>query len=126
MYINQLADGRLMHSNSWIEADGWSTDAYMLAVTYTKGSNPAVSKDMFICYGSAVRRGMTDYFSSLSKLFVIKKEEKGKTTLCIDGQPRVNATFHTEGKASKAIVNGKPMDVTYNKFGMNVKYFDNK
>lgn len=126
LYINQLADGRLMHSNSWIEADGWSTDAYMLAVTYTKGSNPAVSKDMFICYGSAVRRGMTDYFSSLSKLFVIKKEEKGKTTLCIDGQPRVNATFHTEGKASKAIVNGKPMDVTYNKFGMNVKYFDNK
>ena len=27
IYINQLADGRLMHSNSWIEADGWSTDA---------------------------------------------------------------------------------------------------
>ena len=22
IYINQLADGRLMHSNSWIEADG--------------------------------------------------------------------------------------------------------
>ena len=23
IYINQLADGRLMHSNSWITADGW-------------------------------------------------------------------------------------------------------
>ena len=30
IYINQLADGRLMHNNSWITADGWTTDAYML------------------------------------------------------------------------------------------------
>ena len=29
LYINQLADGRLMHSNSWIMPDGWMTDAYM-------------------------------------------------------------------------------------------------
>ncbi len=33
LYINQLADGRLMHSNSWIMPDGWMTDAYMFAVS---------------------------------------------------------------------------------------------
>ena len=50
LYINQLADGRLMHSNSWIEADGWFTDAYMFAVTYEAGMEPADSKERFICY----------------------------------------------------------------------------
>ncbi len=57
LYINQLADGRLMHSNSWIEADGWQTDAYMFAVTYEEGTDVADSKDFFICHGSALRRG---------------------------------------------------------------------
>lgn len=46
LYINQLADGRLMHSNSWIEADGWTTDAYMFAVTYAEGTDPAETKDI--------------------------------------------------------------------------------
>ncbi len=76
LYINQLADGRLMHSNSWIEADGWTTDAYMFAVTYEEGSNPADSKDIFICYGSALRRGEKTYFSSLAKKTEIVKREK--------------------------------------------------
>ena len=76
LYINQLADGRLMHSNSWIEADGWFTDAYMFAVTYEAGMEPADSKERFICYGSALRRGDVSFFSSLAKLFVIQKEEK--------------------------------------------------
>ena len=47
IYINQLADGRLMHSNSWIEADGWSTDAYMFIVTYPEKSAPADAKEYF-------------------------------------------------------------------------------
>ncbi len=67
LYINQLADGRLMHSNSWIEADGWTTDAYMFAITYEEGTNPADAKDIFICYGSALRRAEKTYFSSLTK-----------------------------------------------------------
>ncbi len=71
LYINQLADGRLMHSNSWIEADGWTTDAYMLAVKYKEGTNPASARDMFVCYGSAVRRSETSYFSSLAKLYLM-------------------------------------------------------
>ena len=59
IYINQLADGRLMHSNSWIEADGWSTDAYMFIVTYPEKSAPADAKEYFIGYGSSLKRGTT-------------------------------------------------------------------
>lgn len=81
LYINQLADGHLMHSNSWIEADGWFTDAYMFAVTYSEGENIAQSKDFFICYGSALRRNEVSYFSSLSKLFVIQKDDNKKMKL---------------------------------------------
>lgn len=55
IYINQLADGRLMHSNSWIEADGWSTDAYMFIVTYPEKSAPADAKEYFIGYGSSLK-----------------------------------------------------------------------
>ncbi|MDR0939840.1 MAG: heparinase II/III-family protein [Mediterranea sp.] len=79
IYINQLADGRLMHSNSWIEADGWTTDAYMLAVSYPEGTEAAKSEDMFVCYGSALRRGDTSYFSSLAKQTVIARgKDKSK------------------------------------------------
>lgn len=121
-YINQLADGRLMHSNSWIEADGWTTDAYMFTVTYDKGQDAASAEDMFVCYGSAVRRGTTDYFSSLSKLFFIKNILNGQPDICIEGQPNINATFKTSGKYQTAFINGQQMNVSYNKFGMNVKY----
>ena len=93
LYINQLADGRLMHSNSWIEADGWTTDAYMFAVTYRERDKPSSAKEMFVCYGSALRRGNDSYFSSMSKLFVIKKEDRNGWKLWMQGQPYMNASF---------------------------------
>lgn len=67
LYINQLADGRLMHANSWIEADGWSTDAYMFAVTYPEGKKPEKMHRLFMAYGSALRRGTVSYHTSLVK-----------------------------------------------------------
>ena len=39
--------------NSWIDADGWTTDAYMFAVSYPEGSEPAQAKDVFIGHGSS-------------------------------------------------------------------------
>ena len=123
LYINQLADGRLMHSNSWIEADGWFTDAYMFAVTYDEGTAPADSKDFFICYGSALRRGDTSYFSSLSKLFVIQKEEGKKMQLWIEGQPKVHASFgNVKHRPATLEVNGKAMSVSYERSAVKVKY----
>lgn len=72
LYINQLADGRLMHSNSWIEADGWTTDAYLFAVTYKDGEQPSAASRKFICYGSALRYEGQSLFSSLTKQFVMQ------------------------------------------------------
>ena len=115
LYINQLADGRLMHSNSWIEADGWTTDAYMLAVTYGEGMNPAEANDWFVCYGSALRCGRQSYFSSLSKLFVMRQstdDEKG-IRLLMDGQPRMHAEFGALPRPTSLEVNGKQLPVDY-------------
>lgn len=76
LYINQLADGRLMHLNSWIDADGWTTDAYMLGVSYKKNGSPAKPDETFICYGSTLRRDKKLYYSSFTKHTLIKKGEK--------------------------------------------------
>lgn len=121
IYINQLADGRLMHSNSWIEADGWFTDAYMFTVTYEEGTNPADSKELFICYGSGLRRDKTSYFSSLSKLFVIQKEENKQLKLWIEGQPKINANFRSERYPSSVTVNDKVIPTIYEHSIVNVK-----
>lgn len=109
LYINQLADGRLMHSNSWIEADGWTTDAYMFAVTYAEGTDPAETKDIFMAYGSALRRNDVSYFASMSKLFFIRKDTEKGLDLWINGQPFVNATFRVEKRPIHLSVNDKNM-----------------
>ena len=86
--INLLADGRLMHSNSWIEAEGWTTDSYLTAISYREGQHPAVATDFCVLYGSALRRGDQSYFASQSKLFIIKNG----TDIRISGQPHYKAT----------------------------------
>lgn len=106
LYINQLADGRLMHMNSWIEADGWTTDAYMFAVCYPEGSDPARAGEIFIGHGSSLRRGDDVRFASLSKLNVIAKEDGGKLDLQAAGQPRMR--FSYKSQAPKVILNGQP------------------
>lgn len=122
LYINQLADGRLMHSNSWIEADGWITDAYMFAVTYAEGTDPAETKDIFMAYGSALRRNDVSYFASMSKLFFIRKDTEKGLDLWINGQPFVNATFRVEKRPIHLSVNDKNMIVNYQKGNVKVKY----
>lgn len=122
LYINQLADGRLMHSNSWIEADGWTTDAYMFAVTYAEGTDPVETKDIFMAYGSALRRNDVSYFASMSKLFFIRKDTEKGLDLWINGQPFVNATFRVEKRPIHLSVNDKNMIVNYQKGNVKVKY----
>jgi len=101
VYINQLADGRLMHLNSWIEADGWTTDAYMLAVTDG-------GRDCTIIHGSSLRRSEDVWFSSLSKLNVATVGLDGKKLkVYANGQPRMN--FRLRSAASSAELNGKPV-----------------
>ncbi len=89
LYINQLADGRLMHLNSWIEADGWTTDAYMLAVS-DGGS------DIALIHGSSLRRDADVHFSSLSKLNMLASDIRGANPqLHVNGQPALNFSLRT-------------------------------
>lgn len=113
MYINQLADGRLMHNNSWIEADEWTTDAYMFTVTYDEGADPSTAGDIFVCYGSALRRGGVSYYSSLSKLFVMQHAEGKDLDVHVQGQPYVRAVFHAASRPSSLRVNGRAEKVVY-------------
>ncbi len=114
IYINQLADGRLMHLNSWIEADGWNTDAYLLAVTYPEGTDPHKSKEVFIGHGSVLKAADDLRFSSLAKLNVIAKEKGGRLDLSVAGQPK--AHFSIKTPAGDIRVNGaKPAKVKRNR-----------
>ena len=124
LYINQLADGRLMHSNSWIMPDGWMTDAYMFAVSYPEGTEAKDATDFFICYGSALRRDKETYFSSLAKLFVIQKEEDKKLNLWIDGQPKIHASFRSKKKPIRVEVNNKRIPVVYKQSQLSIKLVD--
>lgn len=107
LYINQLADGRLMHLNSWIEADGWTTDAYMFAVTYPEGGNPANPSEVFINHGSSLRRTGEVWFSSLTKLNVIAKTDGKFLDLTVGGQPTINMRYRTS--LPSVSLNGTPV-----------------
>ncbi len=70
VYINQLADGRLMHMNSWINPDGWNTDAYITALTYSDDKQALQHRPSrhIIIYGSRLRHGNSDpLYSELKK-----------------------------------------------------------
>ena len=105
VYINQLADGRLMHLNSWIDADGWTTDAYMFAVTYPKNGKPEKPSRVFVSNGSSLKRGDDIYSSSLAKLSYIFDGDNLEVT----GQPRVNLSL--KSSVNKLKVNGREMAV---------------
>ncbi|MDE5714111.1 MAG: heparinase II/III-family protein [Muribaculaceae bacterium] len=124
LYINQLADGRLMHMNSWIEADGWNTDAYMFAVSYPEGGDAANPSETFIGHGSSLRRGDDVRFSSLSKLSMIAKNEGKRLNLQVTGQPRINIGF--KASPSSMTVNGKTSPVTKSGSLVKVKLLNNK
>lgn len=105
VYINQLADGRLMHLNSWIEADGWMTDAYMLVVSYPKGKKPTAESRTFVVNGSKVKHDDTLYFSSLAKLNFIRN----KDCVSVNGQPKMR--FSIKSTARQLTVNGNKVKV---------------
>lgn len=121
LYINQLADGHLMHMNSWIWADGWETDAYMFAVTYAENAKPSEAKDIFVAYGSALRRDGISYVGSLSKLFLVQHNSGKEGQLTVEGQPLMNATFYSPIKPASFILNGTKSDVNFENKQITVK-----
>ena len=108
-----------MHINSWIEADGWTTDAYMFAVSYLRNGNPAKPDRIFINHGSSLRRGKDVYFSSLSKLNAVYNPNDKVMALEVNGQPRINMSVKSD--AGSVNVNGKPYNAKKIKGNYSIK-----
>lgn len=120
IYINQLADGRLMHLNSWINADGWDTDAYMLAVSYPENGDANNPEEVFIGHGSSLKRGEDVRYSSLSKMNVIAKNNGEALDLNVVGQPRAQIRYKTG--ASAITLNGKNISPAKEKDMVKINY----
>ncbi|MDN5286528.1 MAG: hypothetical protein JWR38_2802 [Mucilaginibacter sp.] len=100
VYINLLADGRLMHRNSSNEINGWETDAYLSAVTFPVGADrndPTKLSSVFISNGSYLRKGGQVLLSSLSKVFLYADKEDNVLKVQIQGQPLIRASLGIKG-----------------------------
>jgi oligo-alginate lyase len=109
LYLNLMADGRLMHLNTCASFEGWETDAYLFGVTYPEGKQADADAvtDYFMAYGSYIRKGEKTIFSSLSKTYLIANQEESKLNMELKGQALINATFNIDQKLSKFILNQK-------------------
>jgi len=115
VYINLLADGRLMHRNANNNIHGWETDAYISAVTFPEKAdrnNPANMSAFFIGNGSYLRRDNHVVLSSLSKVFMYAERDGSNLNVQIQGQPLIHASVDA-GKFNKLTINNKPVTAKY-------------
>lgn len=77
VYINERADGRLMHLNSIKELGGFETDAFLFAFSYPKGEKPEIFNisRYFLAYGSFVRKDGNSIFESQKKVTRVIRPE---------------------------------------------------
>jgi hypothetical protein len=116
VYLNLLADGRLMHRNANNTIEGWETDAYLTAVTYPENadiSNPDNATSIFVGNGSYLKKNGNVFLSSLSKVFMNATYEKDKIEVQLDGQPLMHVSLRSAQKPQFVLVNGKAVKVEY-------------
>jgi hypothetical protein len=106
VYLNLLADGRMMGRNSNNAFGGWETDAYLTAVTQAGG----VPQRYFVAYGSYLRREGHVVLNSLSKVFM----EADRQNVRLQGQPRIEADLAIPGQPAHINLNGKTVAPLYN------------
>ncbi len=94
----------------------------MFAVQYKEGDDPANYQNLFMSYGSYLRKEKKSFYSSLSKLFFIQKQDDRKVDLIIDGQSVVDAEFHVGAKPAVINVNGKNNNATFHDKVINVSF----
>lgn len=108
LYLNLLADGRIMHLNSINQFNGWETDAYLTGITYPAGTTavtPDKVSDYFMAYGSYLRFGGNTVFNSLSKLYMIASKKQDGLDMILQGQPLIRAGFYTGNKPAGFTLN---------------------
>ncbi|WP_461099038.1 heparinase II/III domain-containing protein [Spirosoma luteolum] len=115
VYINLLADGRLMHRNANLTIGDWETDAYLSAITFPEGTNrqdPAQLSSVFIGNGSYLRHRGRPLLSSLSKVFLHAARTGSQLDVQLQGQPLIEASLGFEN-VTKLNVNNKAVSPAY-------------
>lgn len=109
VYLNLLADGRIMHRNANLEVNGWETDAYLTAITFPDGSDltdPDAATRYFIAHGSYLRRDGKVVLDSLSKVFMQAEHTPAGLKVLLQGQPTINAYLRSAAAPKNLTVNG--------------------
>lgn len=115
IYINLLADGRLMHRNSNVQIGSWETDAYLCALTYPEHgakNNESVPSSFFVANGSYLRNEHRILLSSLSKVFMSVEKNQADFNIHLDGQPLINASLEV-GHVNHLHINGLSVAPTF-------------
>ncbi|MFB6341625.1 heparinase II/III family protein [Saccharicrinis sp. FJH62] len=118
VYLNLLADGRIKHRNSVIDMNGWSTDTYLLAVSYKQNEKECTTEnidDLFMAHGSYLRRDYKVLAHALSKYTMLVEDFNGQPHVTFHGQPDVNFQLHQKHPDSDLSINGNTVRGEYNK-----------
>lgn len=117
IYLNLLADGRIKHRNSINTMNGWETDAYLTALTFSEGVDPTKPenlKQLFIGSGSYLRRNGKPVIQALSKFFTVVDFDGNNRKIQFQGQPVVKLQLAAERNSFSVMLNGEKQKTEYN------------
>ncbi|MBN1459365.1 MAG: heparinase II/III-family protein, partial [Armatimonadetes bacterium] len=116
VYLNLLADGRIMHRNANLKVNGWETDAYLTAITFPDDgemTDPDAATRYFVAQGSYLRREGNLVLDSLSKVFLVAEQTTSGLNVLLQGQPVINAYLRSAQVPEAFRVNGVRRKVPY-------------
>ncbi|MHC4352328.1 MAG: heparinase II/III domain-containing protein [Planctomycetota bacterium] len=126
VYLNLRADGRKMHRNSCNTIDGWETDAYLFAATWSidadRSDSDAAQRYLIAC-GSYLRKNGKVVLDSLSKVYTVFTPGESEMKVALQGQPVIRAALRTAIEPRRTRLNGQATDATYDKSTKTVTLF---
>ena len=129
VYLNLLADGRIMHRNANLRVNGWETDAYLTAITFLDGhdmADPDAASRYFIAQGSYLRREDKVVLDSLSKVFLVSDRSASGLNVLLQGQPVINAYLRSARPPETLVVNSVRREAFYDETTKMVKISANQ
>jgi hypothetical protein len=116
IYLNLLADGRIRHRNSLNVMNGWDTDAYLMAMTFSENADRTKSenlKQLFIAEGSYLRRDGKPQIHALSKFFAVVDYTGNDRAIQIQGQNGATVSMRMDRNQGTIFVNNEKRQVNY-------------
>ena len=124
VYLNLLADGRIMHRNANLRVNGWETDTYLTAISFPDGrdmTDADAASRYFIAQGSYLRREDKVVLDSLSKVFLVADRSASELSVLLQGQPVINAYLRSARPPEAFVVNSVRREALYDETTKMVK-----